>query len=170
MKSGTDLGALLGRLLRVEPGPPDAAPRRAGLYGGAALRASEDEREVKRKEQLAAWRAVLIDGPVLVLDLRLVTSGSFDPRTVFPFGEKQTVFGAKTMIGEWGTLKVDDGAVLEDRNTQEAHVSLEGATADVSSGKGWSLKLNDGWEVGPGQRAGDRMIRRKDRLGFIKDK
>jgi hypothetical protein len=162
VKPDTDLGALLGGLLGVAPGAPGDAPRRAELYGGAALRASEDEREEKRKARLAAWHASLIGGPVLVIDLRLVTSGSFDPRAVFPFGEKQTVYGTRELIGEWGKLMVEGGAILEDWNTREAHVSLDGSAADGLSGKGWSLKLNDGWEVAAGEREGDRVVRRKE--------
>jgi len=162
LTSDTDLGALLGLFLQAAPGLPPEAPQRAERYGGAALRASEDEREVKRQARLAAWRASLVDGPVLVLDLSLVTSGSFDPRAVFPFGDKQTVYGTRELIAEWGTLTVQGSAVLEDWNTREAHVSLDGSAADGLSGKGWSLKLNDGWEVAPGERAWDRVVRRKD--------
>ena len=115
----------------------------------------------RRPHRLAAWRASLVDGPVLVIDLGTVSSGSFDPRAVFPFGDKQTVYGTRTLLGEWGTLTVEGGAVLEDWNTREAHVSLDGSTADAASGKGWSLKLNDGREVATGVREGDREVRRK---------
>jgi hypothetical protein len=160
LKADTDLGALLGASMRVTPGPPDDATRRAAGYDGAALRASEDEREVQRQARLAAWRVSLVDGPVLVIDLGTVTSGSFDPRAVFPFGDKQTVYGTRDLIGEWGSLHVEGGAVLEDWNTQEAHVALDGSDTDGLSGKGWSLKLNDGWEVVAGARAGDRAVRR----------
>jgi len=163
LTSDTDLGALLGLFVQVTPGPTGEALRRVELYGGAALRAAEDEREVKRLARLAAWRASLVDGPLLVLDLGLVTSGSFHPRAVYPFGDKQTVYGTRELIAAWGTLTVTDGAILEDGNTKEAHVSLDGAAADGLSGKGWSLKLNDGWEVAPGERAWDRVVRRKDR-------
>jgi hypothetical protein len=161
VKSDTDLGALLGGRLQASPGPPAEAEGRSGSYGGAALRSSEDQRERDRQARLAAWRASLIDGPVLVLDLKSVTSGSFDPGKVFPFGENQTVYGSRELIAVWGRLNVEGGAILENRSSREAHVSLKGAAPDLSRGEGWSLQLETGWEVAPGERPGDYVVRKK---------
>jgi hypothetical protein len=157
----TDLGELLARSIELpeEPGVPFRPNQRAESYGGNALRASEQEREREREARLAKWRASLIDGPVLVLDLKAVTSGTFDPRRVFPFGDKQTVYTHRELIAEWGLLTVQDGAVLEDDGQGNAHVSLKGAADDHFSGAGWTLQLNEGWRIVPAERPGDFTIR-----------
>ena len=126
----------------------------------ACVRAAETERERKRMEQLAAWRASLIDGPVLIVDLNEVSSGSFDPGRVFPYDDDRTVYTTRGLIAEWGVLNVDDGAILEDEATGRAYVSLSGAVVDFSAGDGWTLELASGWKVAPGHRAGDVVVRK----------
>ena len=157
--SETDLAGLLAELLEVSPRAVEVATRRSAVYGGVDLRTVEDERERKRQERLGAWRASLIDGPVLIVDLTEVSSGSFDPHRVFPFGERQTVYTTRELIAEWGRLTVDDGAILEDETHGRGHVSLSGAAKDRTAGDGWSLELNAGWVVVPSDRAGDFVVR-----------
>lgn len=160
----SDLGDLLATAMHLQPAPPGPAPdaaKRAVAYGGAELRAAEDERDRKRQTQLAAWRAALVDGPVLIVDLAAVKSGSFDPGKVFPMGEKQTVYTTRELEAEWGLLTVTGGAILEDANTGEGHVSLAGATADYTQGSGWALKLAAGWHITPGVRAGDLEVTKR---------
>jgi hypothetical protein len=159
----TDLGDLLASsmgLARTAPVSSDVEAR-AAVYGGPELRRSEGEREQKRQAQLAAWRHALVEGPVLIVDLAAVRSGSFDPGKVFPMGAKQTVYTTRELEAEWGVLRVEDGSILEDGNTHEGHVSLSEAAPDYSRGAGWTLALADGWRVVPGQRPGDARIARK---------
>jgi len=158
--SETDLGALLSEVSHLSHVSIDEADRRAERYDAATLRAAETERERKRTEQLDAWRASLIEGPVLVLDLNAVSSGSFDPGRVFPFDENQTVYTTRRLIAEWGVLTVDEGAILENGNTGRAHVSLSGADADFTTGDGWTLELAEGWKVVAADRTGDVAVRR----------
>jgi hypothetical protein len=162
-----DLGARLGTALGIQVAPADAATKLAEPYGGSALRTSEDERERKRQAQLATWRASLIDGPVLIVDLEAVKSFTFDPLRVFPFAEKQTVYTTRTLIADWGVLTVEDGAILEDENTKTGRVSLaksspvpgSGDQAPMS-GPGWKLQPAEGWKLVPAERAGDLALRR----------
>jgi hypothetical protein len=157
----TDLGAVLGTSLKVHAGPVKSAVSRAEPYGGGALRLTEEERDRERMAQLAKWRALLVDGPVLVVELDTVSSGTFDPRKVFPFDEKQIVYTHRDLIAEWGMLAVEDGAILEDENIGRAYVSISEAAADFSKGKGWTLELKEGWKVVPGERPGDVSIRKQ---------
>jgi hypothetical protein len=157
----TDLGALLARALDVSAGSITAASEQATAYGGNALRAAESERGLEQMKQLARWRKDLVEGRVLQLDLAVVTSGSFDPNKVFPFAEGLTVYTTRELIAEWGVLKVSGGAILENGTKQQAHVSLDDAAADFSSGPGWWLKLDPAWSVEPGERDGDFVVRRK---------
>jgi hypothetical protein len=156
----TDLAAALAATMQIAPAASDAE-RRASAYDGARLRAAEDEREEKRQAQLAAWRATLIEGPVLILDLTLVKSGSFDPGKVFPFGDRQTVYTMRELEAEWGLLTVDAGAILEDRAAMQGRVAMTNAEGSRSQGIGWTLKLAPGWQIAPATRAGDFCVEKK---------
>jgi hypothetical protein len=159
VRPDSDLGELLADRIDLSAPSADAAARRAELYDGAALRVAEGQREGERAARLAAWRTQLIDGPVLIVDLDAVSSGSFDPRRVFPFDENRTVYTVRELIAEWGRLTVDNGAILEDSNTATGSVSLSGACDDFSAGPGWTLELNDGGKVAPATRNGDFIVR-----------
>lgn len=153
-----DLGALLGDLTKEKPGPASEAKNRGDAYGGKSLAKAEDERARQRTAQIAEWRHALVDGPILAVDLKSVTGRTFDPRTVHPISKTETVYERNTFIASWGTLKVDDGAILVDDANARATVSLAGASADSLAGKGWSLTLATGWTVGPATRKGDLTL------------
>jgi len=159
--SETDLGALLAESTGLSPVSTDDAVRRAESYGGPALLAAERERERERMEQIAAWRASLIDGPVLIVDLTAVSSGTFDPGRVFPFDESRTVYTTRELIGEWGVLTVTDAPILEDNSAGRAQVSLAGVASDLLEGEGWRLELDDGWVIAAADRPGDFIVREK---------
>jgi len=154
----SDLGALLAAALNLAPSAARAAER-AARYGSAALRVSEEARERARQERLATWRAALVDGPVLVLDLALVSSAAMDTRKTHAFDAGRTVYTERKLIAKWGTLEVEDGAILEDSGSRLGRVSLRGAAPDRSSGEGWTLALASGWTIAPGERAGDLALR-----------
>jgi hypothetical protein len=151
----TDLGALAGKLMRVTTlGNPETAAER---YGGASLRAAEAEREQKRMAQIAEWRKVLVDGPVLIVPL-MEGSGTFDPHKVYPIGDKQIVYTERELSQPWGKLTVTSGAILEDGTASKGYVSLDGAASDYLTGSGWKLQLGPGWTVAPGERSGDMVL------------
>lgn len=154
----TDLGALLAHAAKAAPRPVTEAERRAARYGGVALGAMEDERQEKQLAQVAEWRRSLVDGPVLIVDKKTATSGTFDPNKLFPLSEAQFVCTSCSIIADWGTLTVEDGAMFQDDTTGHAQVSLVGATGGSTKGTGWSLELASGWTVVPGVREGDRML------------
>jgi hypothetical protein len=167
----TDLGDLLAAemgLARDALFPTGAAragaaeaEARAAAYGGSELRRAEGERGQKRQAQLAVWRHALVEGPVLIVELASVHSGSFDPGKVYPMGAQQTVYTRRELQADWGVLRVEDGAILEDGSTGEGHVSLLGAAPDHSRGTGWALALASGWHIVPGRRDGDVRIEKK---------
>lgn len=158
---GTDLGALLGEITKSKPLSLAAAKQRADARGGKVIGPAEDKRARERAAQIVEWRRTLVDGPVLAIDMHMVTAGGFDPRAVYPISETETVFKGRTLIGTWGTLEVDGGAILIDHAKARASVSLAGASADSVRGTGWSLSPAAGWAVGPGAREGDRALVRR---------
>jgi hypothetical protein len=160
MSPEADVGEVLAYALGLSTAPADDVDERAMRYGAVELRTTEVERERQRQERLNAWRASLIDGPVMIVDLSLATSGTFDPRKVYPYAEGQTVYTTRELMAEWGRLTVEDGAILEDEVASRAYVSLSGGADDHLSGDGWTLELNDGWTVAPAEREGDFIVRK----------
>ena len=158
LNAEADLGALLAVAMRLEPSV-GRAEENAAKRGAGELRAREEERARVREARLTAWRASLVDGPVLILDLSQVTSGTMDTRKVHPFDEGRTVYTERKLIARWGTLEVSDGAILEDSRSRRGRISLEGAAADRRSGPGWKLELGPGWTIAPGEREGDFELR-----------
>ena len=65
MRNTDDLGTLVMRALAVQPAADAAAS--AARYGGAEIRASEQQREQQRQDRLAELRRQFVDGPVLVM-------------------------------------------------------------------------------------------------------
>src|SRR5688572_26388229 len=60
-----DLATLVMRALAVEPASDATAS--AARYGGAEIRASEQQREQQRQQRLAELRRQFVDGPVLLM-------------------------------------------------------------------------------------------------------
>ena len=124
--------------------------------------ALEIGREEKRLRDIASARQRFVDGPVLVLPLTPNVSYSYDPNNVFAIDAANTVYPTLRLVDEWGILEVTDGAWL----LRDASGALTRAQVDAPSsvavrplrGKGWSLELNEGWRVIPGQRSGDFRV------------
>jgi hypothetical protein len=146
----SDLGALAAAAYRVTARGEEAG-RRASPYGGAALIAGEQGREREREARAAAYRARLVEGRVLRLPLR---GGrfSFDPNTVFPLGERGTVYPALRVTDAWGVLTVTGGALIAPDWSAVA-VAAAGPPAPEGGalrGDGWSLELAPGWRLAEG--------------------
>lgn len=153
----SDLGAMLAMSVKIEP-DATIADERSIVYGGPELRIAEAERDRIRQVRLAKFRTLLIDGPVLRLDLSVVTTGTMDTRRVHPLGKGRIVFTVRMLIAEWGRLDVDGGAFLEDRNIGLGYLSMKDAAPDHLSGEGWTLTINKGWAIAAGNREGDLVL------------
>ena len=146
--AGSDgLAAQLARAVGFEvPGDlPQAAERAAVRYGAEALAAAEDRRDAGRRERLAGYRRLLVDGPVLVLRQERL-SRSFNPNNLLPLGEEGTIFPTGTFSAPWGKLDVREG-VLVAPGFGTVRVPL--------AGRGWTLEPASGWVIRPGARPGD---------------
>jgi len=154
------LDQLLASAFRLPPADPAALKTRAATYDDGTLRAAELKREEGRQARLAALRAKLVDGPVLVLLMRKI-SYQFRPQTLVPLGEDGTVYPTIRISSEWGVLEVDGDALLA-KDMSAARVSAAGVAASRLQGQGWKLTLKPGWAVVPGARAGDLLVRQAD--------
>jgi hypothetical protein len=159
-----DLGRSLASAygLSLPKADKSVAEAAAARYEGEEIMALEIRREEKRLRDIASARQRFVDGPVLVLPLTPNVSYSYDPNNVFAIDASNTVYPTLRLVDEWGILEVNDGAwLLRDASgaLTRAQVDAPGSTAvRPLRGKGWSLDLNEGWRVIPGQRSGDFRV------------
>ncbi|HSJ14887.1 MAG TPA: hypothetical protein VK939_10760 [Longimicrobiales bacterium] len=161
----TDLGALLAAAYDVAAAAPDTSglQARAERYAGSRLNAEELTREQARLAQQAQFRARFVTGPTLTLPTSQSLQYSFDPNAVVPFDGGGTVYLTFEVTDVWGTLRVTDGGALL-RTGESGAVVVPAPTSEADSvlrGAGWELTLADGWQAGPGARAGDRVVARR---------
>ena len=132
---------------------PDVAEA-AGAYGGPALRATEQAREAKHAAELAAYRRVLVDGPVATLGFRHMKI-EFDPREVLALGALGSVYPSLRVVDDWGVLEVTGGALVKADWTAVVMSAPSTTSPRIVTGTGWRLELTSGWHLEPDARAGD---------------
>ena len=158
VRASDDLAALLVRALAIQPVADAAAA--AARYGGAQLRAAEEQREQQRQARIAELRRQFVDGPVLVMPGGGGGLSNSLGAVVIP--DVGTIyFGAYRMKGEWGALEADKGVLVSTDGRSRrlpAPVRRDGATI---SGDGWTLKAAAGWVVREGARRGDYELVRQ---------
>jgi hypothetical protein len=159
LRTGGHLDQLLQSAMHIRiPAALEAtAKARVAAYDDGALRATELKREADRLKRVAAFRALLIDGPVLTLPLKHVNY-QFRPGTLVPLDDIGVVYPTLRLTDTWGILEVTDGGALVYKGLVRASVSAVGADAGGLKGAGWTLKLNPGWSVKSGARAGDLVV------------
>jgi hypothetical protein len=152
-----NLAALLADAVGAPAEPIQAqAIERAKLYGADVIASAEDARESARRARLKAYTARLVDGPVLNAHQQFLQLLNFDPNAVVVFPPGGTVYPTGTFGGPWGRLTIDSGGVVVSPDFKSIRVAApRDTTARPLRGDGWTLVLNPGWVIRPGQRAGD---------------
>jgi hypothetical protein len=141
-------------------GDERATLRRAEPYGHAELLAAERERATRRAARLAELRARFVDGPVLRLPMAKMQM-SFDPTAQETLDTLGVVYPTLRISAAWGILTVASGGALLGWNVGQVVLPApRDATPRPLGGDGWTLELKEGWEVVPGERAGDLVVRR----------
>ena len=157
LDADADLGTLLAAAAGIDTeGAADAQARARDYDRDGSLRATELARERERQARLTAWRATLVDGPVLVLPLSR-TGFQFNPQTLAALDDVGTVYPGLRLTDTWGELLVEDGAALVHADRKRATVALP-AGGDGRAGPGWRLQIAPGWTLVPGQRHGDMTV------------
>ena len=157
------LGRMLARALGLEVAADDAAfAERGARYGAAQIEVEESARAREQAARVAALRAGLVDGPVLVAPVS-GASFSFDPNQVTPLPPEGSVYGVIRAATDWGVLEVEKGGALLSSDWSRLSVALAESTAtpDGMTGDGWTLTLKPEWMATPGPREGDWTIRRR---------
>lgn len=153
------LGDLLQRALQMSlpSNLQQTATQEATQYGGPALKTAEVERDVKRQQVIAQYRAQLIDGPVLTLPFGNMHV-QFDPRNLQPLGNSGTAYPTIRITDSWGVLEASHGALMKP-DWSAVVVPAPSATNGTNiKGDGWTLELKPGWKLVPGPRHGDLVL------------
>lgn len=149
---------LLGAALKLPVTTSDAQiEKQMARYDDGTLRASEVRRDEERQARLLSFKARLLDGPVLLLPLNQ-SNYQFNPQTLVPLDGLGTVYPTMRLTDDWGSLQVEQGGALVRGKAKLASVTAVGADAAGTSGEGWRLKLNPGWQVRQGDRPGDLVV------------
>ncbi len=152
-----DLGRLLAGAAGIDATVPADLDARARRYDpDDRVRQAEQARERERQARLAAWRAQLVEGPVLVLPLAR-SRFQFNPQTLAALDGVGTVYPTLRLADAWGELLVDGGAALVHADRKHATVALPRG-GDGRRGDGWTLALEPGWSLVPGERDGDLTV------------
>ena len=162
-------GATLGELLEASYDTEASrvpAEGRIAAYNGERVVAIETAREEERLAREAELRARFVDGPVLRLAPGAEFSFSFDPNDAVNLEDAGTVYGSTRVTDVWGILEVESGGALFLRNAEGWFTGVvvpapAGGPEPPASGDGWRLDLADGWEIAPGERAGDWVVRQR---------
>lgn len=162
LKKEDDLGALLQKRLAIKPArnTKERAEARAKSYDGNTLQAAEMERENNRKKLLAAYRANLVDGPVLAIPLQQM-SMQMNPGNLVPLDSLGTVYPDIRVVDVWGILTVSKGALINSTFSKVYLSAPSGLGSSPIQGDGWTLELNPGWAVTAGERKGDYVIKKR---------
>jgi hypothetical protein len=153
LTAGPRLDVLLRAALPAESGPEPGLEVRAAAHAGPALYAAEVERDRKRQAMLAAFRARLVEGPVLHIPMHKANY-EFNPRALQPLGDAGTVYPHIHVSGAFGILEADSGALMS-KDGSDLALPAVGVDLPALRGDGWNLILKPGWTVRPGARAGD---------------
>jgi hypothetical protein len=157
----TDFADLLQTALSLQLPQPikDAAAASAKNFGGDALRAAETERDTKQRERIARYRQRLVDGPVLAIPLREARF-QFNPNNIQPLDTLGTVYPDMRIVDVWGILTVSGGALMNPTFSKVQVSAPASLSARPVEGDGWTLELNPGWDIAPGERRGDYIVKK----------
>lgn len=154
----SDLGAMLAATL--PPAAPVSATARAAAYGAAAIRDEEADRAAAIAATVAHYRALLVAGPTLTLPNAGHFSFNFNPSTLVSLGGDGAVYPTFRASDAWGKLVVTGGVLVTTNFSKATLAAPESTQGSHLSGPGWTLELAPGWQVAPGARPGDLILRR----------
>ncbi len=134
--------------------------KQALAYNGAAIFESEKIRAEKIKQQTEAYLKKFVQDPHFEIAFEKM-SVSFDPRNIFPLGNKGTVYPNIRVSDAWGILTVENGALMSP-NWNKIFISTPlSTTPELITGDGWKLELKTGYEASKDEASGNYKLRKK---------
>ncbi len=159
LSASSDLGTLLSST--VHDSSVASIDQRALDYGAGAMRIVETERDAMAKAERDRYRKLLVEGPILTLPNAGKFNYGFDPNNLVPLPDAGTVYPTMHASDAWGTLEVQDGALLS-TDFKNLTVAAPGNTAGTHmQGPGWKLELAAGWSLVPAAKAGSYTLQDK---------
>jgi len=158
VRSTDDLGTLLMGALAVQPAADATAS--AARYGGARVRAFEQQREQRRQERIAELRRQFVDGPVLQIPGRGSAASDSRGAVVIP-GVGTVWFNAYRASGNWGTLEAGKGVLVASDGSWRRVSAPQRRDSVTFYGDGWTFKAALGWVIREGARRGDYEVVRQ---------
>ena len=159
--TATDLGTRLREAGGFEVATSDAAlAAAAARHGGAVLRETEPRASGNVSRNSNATARAFVRGPVLTLALKRM-SVQFNPSNLQPLDGVGTVYPTMRVTDDWGTLEVEEGAVMRS-DWKAVILAAPDTSAATPRGPGWKLALKPGWTLVPGARSGDYVLKGPD--------
>ena len=155
--SGKRLDELLSATVRLPTLSGKELAFRVASYDDGTMRQAEQAREQNRLVRLAGFKAALVEGPVLILPLSNANF-QFNPQTLVAMEGVGTIYPTIRLNDDWGSLEVGNGGVLVRQKPHQATVTVRNVDAGHLKGEGWTLRINSGWMIAPGSRAGDLVV------------
>jgi hypothetical protein len=155
------LDSLLIAALRVRDSVdlPRQAQQRAALYGYTAVAAAEHEREEFHQAILTDLRHRFLEGPTLDFPETPEMYRNFNPNALMPMPPHGIYYPTGTFTAKWGRIRVESGGALVAADNRSLRVE---APADPNArpitGPGWTLQLEPGWTIRPGERPGSFVV------------
>lgn len=161
LKPENDLGILLQESFSIKPpqNVKEASAQASQRYSGDSLRAAETERERQRQKLRATYRARFLEGPVLVIPLQKM-SMQFNPGNLQPLDSFGTIYPNIRIVDVWGILTVSEGALMSPTFEKIQVPAPAEPKAQPIRGEGWTLELNAGWTLAPGERKSDYLLKK----------
>jgi hypothetical protein len=165
LKTVRDFAALSRAAYQVGSATPSAeqALARARIYHGDYVIATETERDKIFRERVAKCRASFLTGPVLILPVVKTFNYSFDPNQTLPLDDTKTIYFSSRVTDDWGILDAAGGALFVREGKGRVQVPAPTKlTGSPLQGDGWTLTLEKGWVLAPGERAGDYVLKQEN--------
>jgi hypothetical protein len=146
----TDLGELVRKSYNIEL--PEVCRDIAGSlalnYDLDSIRIEEAEREKDIRARIQSRTSIFTEKPVVFFELESPYF-DFEPENVQSADTLGTIYKKLRVSDNWGKLSVDKGGCLIANNLRFLRVTAKGFKVDKDriSGEGWSLILNNDWEI-----------------------
>jgi hypothetical protein len=168
VKTDPDFAALIRAAYKLGPATvsADQALERAHAYHGDFVIAAETEHENAFRERLAKFRANFLAGPLLILPVGKTFKYGFDPYQVVHLDDSNTIYLSSHVTADWGTLDAPGGVLIVHKDGLNVRLQVpapHNLSAQPLRGEGWTLVLQKGWVLVPGERAGDYVLKPENR-------
>jgi hypothetical protein len=90
----------------------------------------------------------------------------FDPYQVVHLDDSNTIYLSSHVTADWGTLDAPGGVLIVHKDGLNVRLQVpapHNLSAQPLRGEGWTLVLQKGWVLVPGERAGDYVLKPENR-------